>query len=189
MFKTRIFSKRTFTSITVVALFASFFVLSLAFSRGESNRGASLMRAVQAQEVERATEANGERAGASLRPGRCTAFGVAGKYGITSQGIVLPPNVPAVTSAVAVGWIEVDFLGNVTGADTLSLGGQILPRTFTGTLTVKSDCTFTSQLTVTSGPLTGLVINSNGVVVSDSNEIHFVETDPGTIFTAIAKRM
>lgn len=105
------------------------------------------------------------------------------------QGTVLPPNVPVPTPGVAVGLFEVDAAGNVTGADTLSLGGQIIPRSYAGTINVKSNCTFTSRFTVNSGPLTGLVINSSGVIVDGGNEIQFVETDPNTIFTAVAKRL
>jgi len=184
--------KRIFTSIRVmgivVALFASFFALSFAFSRGQSNQRASLTPAVQAQEAERAPAAGNERVGVFPRTGRCDPGGVSGKYGYTFQGTVLPPNLPVATSGVAVGAFELDFRGNVTGADTLSLGGQIIPRTYSGTVTVRLDCTFTSRLTVNTG-LPGLVINSSGVIVDGGNEIYFVETDPNTIFTAVAKRM
>jgi hypothetical protein len=139
--------------------------------------------------VERATAADRERTAAFPRNRECTQGSVSGKYGITIQGTLLPPNVPVPTPGVAVGSLEVDAAGNVTGADTLSLGGQIIPRTYSGTVNVKSNCTFTSRVTVNGGPLTGLVINSSGVIVDDGNEIQFVETDPGTIFTAVAKRM
>ena len=185
--------KRIFTSIRtkgramgiVVALFASLFALSFAFSRGQSNQRASLTPAVQAQEAERAPAA---RTGIYPRTGRCSPGDVAGKYGILIQGTVLPPNAPVATPAVAAGLVEVDFAGNLTGADTLSLGGQIIPRTYSGTLNVKFDCTFTSRFTYLTG-LPGVVVNSSGVVVDGANEIYFVETDPNTIFTAVAKRM
>ena len=78
--------KRIFASIrvlgTVVALFAGFFTLSFAFSRGQSNQRASLATAVQAQGVERATAADKERAAVFPRSRQCTLGSVIGKYGI-----------------------------------------------------------------------------------------------------------
>ena len=181
--------KRSFASITVVALFAGFCTLGLAFSRGQSNQRAGLLPAVQAQEMERGTSADNPRAAAFPRSRECTQGTVIGRYGSTLQGTVLPPNLPAVTPGVAVGTFQVDAAGNVTGADIMSLGGQIIPRTYSGALNVKADCTFTSRFSLNSGPLTGLVINSSGVIVSGGDEIQFVETDPGTLFTAVAKRL
>ena len=185
--------KRIFTSIRtkgramgiVVALFASLFALSFASSRGQSNQRASLTPAVQAQEMERADK---ERAQAFPRSRQCTLGNVAGRYGLLVQGTVLPPNLPAATPIVAGGTIEIDTTGNLTGADNSSVGGQIIPRTWSGRFTVNSDCTFTSRFTYLTG-LPGVVVNSSGVVVDGANEIYFVETDPNTIFTAVAKRM
>ncbi len=180
--------KRIFGSTIVVVLFAGFFALNLAYPRNQSNRRASLDPAVQAQEAERAIARDDENAVNAPQSGPCTLSSVSGKYAILIQGTLLPPNVPMPTPGVAVGWIELDATGNVTGADTLSLGGQITPRTYSGTFTIKPDCTFTSRLTVLSG-LPGLIITSSGVIVDGGRELQFVETDPNTIFTAVAKRL
>ena len=101
---------------------------------------------------------------------------------------MLPPNLPAITPSVTVGTFEVDAAGNLTGADTMSLGGQIIPRTYSGTVNVKSDCTFTARFTYLTGT-PGLVVSSTGTIVSGGGEIQVVETDPGTIVTVVAKRL
>ena len=35
----------------------------------------------------------------------------------------------------------------------------------------------------------GQVVNLNGVIVAGGDEIQFLQTDPGTMFTGVAKRM
>lgn len=178
--------KRTFASIIAVAMFAGLFALSLAFSRGAADQRAGLVPTVQAQEAERAT--TNDKIVPFPRSRECTLGGLSGKYGGMVQGTALPPLTPVPAPGVSVGSFEVDAAGNLTGADTLSLGGQIIPRTYTGTVSVKSNCTFTSRITINTG-LPGLTINLSGVIVDGGNEIQFVQTDAGTIFSGVAKRL
>lgn len=70
---------------------------------------------------------------------------------------------------------EVDAADKLTGAATLSLGGQIIPRTYSGTVSLKSNCTCSSRSTVNTG-LPGLTVNRSGVTVDGGNEIQFMQT-------------
>lgn len=173
--------KYTVKSIAVAALFVGLIAAGTFFLGGPFGSGAGLVTPVRAQEAAMAAPAR-----QFFRP--CNIGAVIGKYGISIQGTVLPPLAPVPTPGVAVGTFEVDAAGNLTGADTMSFGGQIIPRTYSGTVNVKSDCTFTSRWTILTG-LPGLIINTSGVIVDGGNEIYFVETDPNTIFTAVAKRL
>jgi len=52
----------------------------------------------------------------------------------------------ACLDVVAVGLIAYDGQGAFVGADTVSIGGAIRPRTFTGTYTINPDCTGTATI-------------------------------------------
>ena len=114
----------------------------------------------------------------------CSLRTTRGRYAAIIQGSIVGPNAAAVAS---VGTFEQDFAGNITGSDTASFGGQIIPRTYSGKITVNADGTSTARLTVQTGT-PGLVINLKGVLVDGGKEIHFIQADPGTIITGVAKR-
>lgn len=177
--------KRIFASIFVLALSVGLFALGSAWPRGRSMQRTGLLPAVQAQEAERAA-VNGKSAPFPSRR-ECTNGSVVGRFGSTVQGTLLPPLTPVPVPLVAVGWFEVDSAGNVTGADTLSLGGQIIPRTVSGTFNVNPNCTVTGRLNYTGQPPTP--VNFSAVIMDGGNEIQLIETDPGTLITGVGKRL
>ncbi len=172
--------KRTFASIIIVALFVSLFALSSVLTRGQSNQRTGLLSTVQAQAV-----AQDDDPFNRARTQQCSLGTTRGRYAATVQGTVLSPNPLAILS---VGTFEQDSAGNITGSDTASFGGQIIPRTYTGTVTVQADCTATVKLTVQTGT-PGLVANLKGVIVDGGKEIHFIQADNGTIVGGVAKRL
>jgi hypothetical protein len=180
--------KRIFASIFVLALSVGLLALGPAWPRGQSKQRVSLTPTVQVQEVKRTAAADSEKARALAPSAECTLSTIVGKFGGTIQGTVLPPLMPEPVSVVAVGSFEIDAAGTLTGADTSSVGGQIIPRTYSGTVSVQGNCTFTGRFTVETG-LPGLVVNFSGVILDGGKELHFVETDPGTLFTSVAKRL
>lgn len=161
--------KRIITTLTIVL-----FVALTAFGL---RTNFSAVPAVQAQELE-----HNQHSFTRSRP--CSRRTARGRYSVTIQGSLVTPS-PAPLAAL--GAFEVDYMGNITGSDTASFGGQIIPRTYTGTLTVDADCTASARLTVQTGT-PGLVVNLKGMIVEEGREIHFIETDPGTIITGVAKR-
>lgn len=72
----------------------------------------------------------------------CSTANTAGKYGFTLNGVVI-----LATGAVpiaAVGLATHESNGNVRGTEARSVGGGYADETFSGTLTVNSDCTGTA---------------------------------------------
>jgi hypothetical protein len=114
---------------------------------------------------------------------RCDQRTVAGTYGFQGQG-TLGLGTPQVIPAAETGVATADGAGNLTGAVTFSLGGQILSTPFTGTYQVNADCTIAE--TIVFGSQTR---HQQGVIVSQGQQIDFIDTDPGIVLTRVAKRM
>jgi hypothetical protein len=109
----------------------------------------------------------------------CTAEAIAGSYGYTVTGtnVGLGPG-------AAVGLVALNGSGGLTASDTLSFNGTIIRRTITGSYSVNANCTGAATFTDNNAQTTHL----DFVVVADRQEVHFVETDPGTVFTGLARR-
>jgi hypothetical protein len=69
----------------------------------------------------------------------CTQASAAGNYGFTLTGWLLLPT--GAIPAAAVGRANVDAKGNVTGAEARSVAGGYADETFSGSLSINSDCT------------------------------------------------
>ena len=113
----------------------------------------------------------------------CNQQTVAGTYGFQGQGTLglgtaLP--IPAAETGMA----TADGNGSLAGNVTFSLGGQILATPFTGTYQVNPDCSITE--TIVFGAQTR---HQAGVIVSHGQQIDFIDTDPGTVLTRVAKRV
>jgi len=111
--------------------------------------------------------------GQSARANQCKQADVAGKFGFTLTGWLIFPtgSVPA----AAVGQANVDHRGNVTGTEARSVGGGYGDETFTGTLTVNSDCTGSMTLNFFEAgePVRTSVLSI--VVVDDNRGIRMVQ--------------
>lgn len=113
----------------------------------------------------------------------CNQMTVAGTYGFQGQGTLGVGTSQEVQSAET-GSATADGSGNLSGEVTFSLGGLILTTPFTGTYVVKPDCTISETITF------GTQIRHQwGVIVDNGREINFIDTDPGTILTRVAKRV
>ena len=123
-----------------------------------------------------ATLSLGLAAVASARDGRtCSNAGVAGEWGYTETGTLILP-----TGAVpyaSVGSYSLDDEGNLSGARTASVGGQIQTATIRGTATVNSDCTGTETLSFygESGNLISTVVKAL-VYVDHAREVRKILT-------------
>jgi len=78
-----------------------------------------------------------------------------------------------------------DGKGALTGTGIVSLNGNIVPGTYTGTYTVDPDCTGT--YTVKVSPL-GLTTHAFFVIDGGGSELQIVIIDQGTVITCIARR-
>lgn len=122
--------------------------------------------------------------GRAVRP-LCTQKSIQGSYGFISSGSAGPPTIPAEVSGplVGVGTVNFGSRGGFTLIATRSVNGSIDPQplTLTGSYVVNPDCTLTMSFAV------GFTFRA--VIVDGGKEIQFIETDPGTTFIVVAKRM
>jgi hypothetical protein len=113
----------------------------------------------------------------------CDQTTVAGTYGFSGQGVI-GFGTPESAQAVETGLATADGAGNLSGSVTFGLNGLILSTPFTGMYQVNPDCTISETIAFASQ-----VRHQQGVIVNDSDEIDFIQTDPGSILTRTAKRI
>jgi len=119
----------------------------------------------------------------------CSDQTLVGHYAFTGQGFLTNSNtLPALTGAFApvadVGVFVADGQGKLSGSDTISDGGQIIPRTFTGTYTVNSDCRGTATLQFNPSLAVDVVL----ALDDRGHEVRALQTDPqGAVFTVMAR--
>jgi hypothetical protein len=114
----------------------------------------------------------------------CSNITLKGTFAHNSTGFITAP--PALAGPLAhVAAQTFDGKGGFTSDGWVSQNGNIVHVTETGTYTVNPDCTgtYTSQLS----PV-GITANVFFVIADGGNEIHIIETDPGTVLTAVARR-
>ena len=75
----------------------------------------------------------------SAQAGQCSLAGAAGKYGFTLSGALLLPTGPVPGGAV--GTLNVDAEGKISGTEARNVGGGFANETIKGQWTVNSDCT------------------------------------------------
>ena len=78
--------------------------------------------------------------------GTCSSAALAGEWGYTLTGTLIPPTGPKPFAAV--GRNTADATGNVSGTQTSSVGGIVGDNTLKGTATLNSDCTGTLTLNI-----------------------------------------
>ena len=108
---------------------------------------------------------------------RCTLATSEGSFGYTGKGTILEPETVPLG---AVGRVEYDSEGHGVGAETLSLGGMPLQRTYEVTLGPPNpNCTGS-----------GFFLDSFGrhstfdyVLVGRATEVFILSTDSGTVLT------
>lgn len=113
----------------------------------------------------------------------CNSRRIEGHYSYRLEG-----NFPGVPNFSSVGYVSHTAHdrenGKISGFDTNSYNGQMLPRSLQGTFKLNSDCTGTGNY----GDSLGNVINYVFMVVDGGNHIYLQGTDPGTNVFGIATR-
>lgn len=121
---------------------------------------------------------------ALLADEQCSFRSVAGDFGYTVTGTRLP-----VGPAASVGTVHFDRHGNLSGTQTLSLNGTIVPgEVLTGTFTVNSDCTGSAVIDVSNTPFPR-TSHLDVLWVDGSSEFRAIFTDAGTILTVDGKKV
>jgi hypothetical protein len=108
----------------------------------------------------------------------CSNATLKGTFAHTASGFEIAP--PSIAGPLAgVGTDTFDGKGNVTTTAMLSINGNIVPVTATGTYTVNPDCTGTYKI-----PGTTLFL----VIADSGNEIHAICVDPGVVLNHTFRR-
>ena len=120
----------------------------------------------------------------AAQAGSCSLQGVAGRYGYTITGTI-----PTLGAVAGVGHVTLDSAGNLSGAQTSSFNGAIVPETLSGTYTVNADCTGTATVNVYHGGVLARTSNINLVWDNNEREFHAIFLTPGTVLTVNGRRM
>jgi len=116
----------------------------------------------------------------------CTASGVAGRYGYTSTGSIVSPPVGPFT---AVGHVMFTETGTLTGAQTTSIGGNLVEETIQGTFAVNPDCTGSATVHVYHGATLARTSIINLVWDDHEKEARAIFLTAGTDISIQARKM
>ena len=114
----------------------------------------------------------------------CSLQGVSGRYGYTTSG-----SIPTLGAVAAVGHISLDASGNLTGAQTASFNGAIVPETLSGNYTVNADCTGTATVNVYHGGVLARTTNLSVVFDNNERELRAIFLSAGTVLTVQGRKM
>jgi hypothetical protein len=114
----------------------------------------------------------------------CSLQGVSGRYGYTTTGTI-----PTLGAVAALGHVTLDAIGNLTGAQTASFNGAIVPETLSGTYTVNVDCTGTATVNVFHGGVLARTTNLNLIFDDNERELRAIFATAGTVLTVQGKRL
>ena len=113
----------------------------------------------------------------------CANATLRGTFAHMGTGFTTAP--PAMAGPLAgVGTDTFDGNGNITGTATLSLNGNIVSASETGTYKVNPDCTGTYTVQFSVGGTT----SASFVIADGGNEVHAICTASGVVLTHIFRR-
>jgi hypothetical protein len=117
----------------------------------------------------------------------CTLADFQGDWGFSFTGTIVAP--PQFAGPVAsAGQFSADEAGNISGSDTLSLNGAIIPRTLQGTAVVNANCTGSATLTIDSPRNLFPTFHLNFVLDDRTREARFVQADPGRVISGSGRK-
>jgi hypothetical protein len=118
----------------------------------------------------------------------CFVSSLRGTYAMQAQGTIVgqipgfpPPPFPFAEAGI----MRFDGSGNLSGHSTVNLGGVTFPASFTGSYSVKSDCTGTVTVNLSNG----LIAHDATVVVRGGREFRDVQTDSFGVITRNGERI
>lgn len=130
------------------------------------------------------TLASGSSSSAARAAEGCGLQSLHGGYGFAYQGQVNAPNFSEAVDIGGTGRAVFNGHGGLSGKEWATTNGLFEDLTFTGSYTVKPDCT---------GTMT--IVNSNGrtdhgniALVEGGQEVNYIDTDPGVVLTVHISR-
>ncbi len=122
-------------------------------------------------------------------PERCSLETLKGDYALFGQGTIFLSATSSIARATA-GILTFDGAGNFSGEATGNTNGTSAQGGVIGTYAVSPECEVSAEITVTSGPNQGLVLDEAGSVTGEgeSKEIHDIFTTAHWVFTDTLKK-
>jgi hypothetical protein len=115
----------------------------------------------------------------------CNNRTVQGSYGENTSGFISPDGGVTQIPFTGMGLFKLDGKGGLTGSDTVSIGGTVFPRQFTGTYAVAPDCTGTITFT----DAYGNVGHNSATIVNGGDAAYLISTNPGDTISGTARRV
>ena len=114
----------------------------------------------------------------------CSLHRASGTYGFTTSGTI-----PTLGAVAAVGHVSLDANGNLTGAQTASFNGAIVPETLSGTYTINADCTGSATINVYHGAVLARTTNLNVIFDNNHRELRAIFLSAGTVLTVNGRKI
>jgi hypothetical protein len=115
--------------------------------------------------------------------GNCSVGDLKGEYLLVSGGVVGPPD--ARQPLANVGLITYNGRGNLSGHETVNVGGTLVQSPFTGTYDVNANCAVSAEVrdAIGTARLSGVLVGQGA-----NQEVRFLITEPGTVLVGTTKR-
>jgi len=110
----------------------------------------------------------------------CSAAGIKGTFGFRGGGWNVSSSLIPTADA---GQVKADGLGNLSGTQQGSFGGQVYSASFSGTYAVNGNCTGTITYS-----LEGITTHASFVVVDGGKAAFLIQTDAGAIVTTVTQK-
>lgn len=118
----------------------------------------------------------------------CSTATNKGRYLVVCDGYLTPaPNAPMVPAKI-LSVATSEYSGQITATGTVSIGGQIITQTVSGTETVRPDCTGTVTYSQTLNGQPGPPVHFAFVISEFGNRIDGIGTDPGSVLSCVLTR-
>lgn len=124
-----------------------------------------------------------------LRAQQCSNKTTEGRYVVVGDGYLSPGPNAALVPAKLLGTVTVDANGVYSGTGSISIGGQIFVEKVVGTQQLNADCTgsISYKQTIDGQPTPN--INFVFVVSEHGDRIDGFSVDPGSVFSAVLRRL
>jgi hypothetical protein len=113
----------------------------------------------------------------------CDQSSASGTWGYLAGGSAV-----GIGPVVSTGLVTCDATGHCIGSQTNTFNTLVSTITLTFDLTINSDCTGVGTITFTGGGPQGGTGHEAFVIVNDGTELDFTQTDPGKVYSGVAKR-
>ena len=119
----------------------------------------------------------------------CSNRTTEGTYTVVGEGFLSTgPNTPLVPAKL-LSLVTADANGTYTGTGTITVGGQVFVQRVVGTQLLQSDCSGSITYRQTLGGQPAPDLHFTFIVSEHGDRIDGLAVDPGTVFSAVLRRL